>query len=148
MITEIIINDKNKTPINYFGNIKTFKNNQIFKFNPGVNIIVGPNGSGKSTLFNLISSFFFCEETMYSKAPNNSLEVPGFWGRFKEEFLDGVDIKSDYKGLLFRYKPSLEMNRDETLNNFKNFGLFANSQNASIGEQTIQALGTLFKKNV
>lgn len=146
MITEIIINDKNKTPINYFGELKIFKNKKVFNFKSGVNILVGPNGSGKSTLFNLISSFFFCEDTMYSRVPNNGFEMPKLWKMFKEELLDGVDIKSDYKGLLFRYKPSLEMTKDNVLDNFDNFNLFINSRNASIGEQTIQALGTLFEK--
>ena len=142
MITSVKINDNKRTPFRYTSNIKAFKNGAEFEFRPGVNIIIGKNGSGKSTLLNLISMYMLCERSMCSKAPIDAFDFPDIFDEGK--VLDGIDIKSDYIGKVFRLMPCIEMDQAEILNNIHNFSLYMNGSSSSFGQKGILSLDNLF----
>ena len=47
MVTKVVINNNEDSPIGYLSELKAFKNGKEYVFKPGVNIIVGENGCGK-----------------------------------------------------------------------------------------------------
>lgn len=142
MISSVKINDNNKTPFKYVSNIKAFTNGSEFTFKPGVNVIIGKNGSGKSTLLNLISMYMLCERSMCSEAPIDALGFPHIFDENK--VFDGIDIKADYAGKVFRLMSHMEMRNDEILNSIDNFSLYMNGLSGSFGEKTVCSIGSLF----
>lgn len=143
MITSIEVIDNKNTPLLYLKELKSFRNGAKYEFKKGINIIVGPNGCGKSTLIKLISFFTFCENTMVTELPKEVIEYSRIFKN--KNILDGVKIRHDYLGVVFRYKPSIEMKETDITNCFENFSLYLNSNSASVGEKTLEGLGTLFK---
>lgn len=151
MVTEVIVNDNTRSSLKYLSEVPAFANGKSYKFKPYINIIVGPNGSGKSTLLKLISDFMLCNHSMYSKAPNDIKEAMTelkFFDAVRmiegDMFRDGVDIKSDYAGICFRYKPISEYNETDTNKCVENLSLYMDGKKSSIGQQTLRALQALF----
>ena len=142
MITSVKINDNKRTPFRYTSNIKAFENGTEFEFQPGVNIIIGKNGSGKSTLLNLISMYMLCDRTMCSEMPINALDFPHIFD--EDKVFDGISIKADYAGKVFRLMSHMEMGNGEILNSIDNFSLYMNGLSGSFGEKTICSMGNLF----
>lgn len=142
MITSIKINDNKRMPFGYTSSIKAFKDGSEFTFCPGVNVIIGKNGSGKSTLINIISMYMLCEKSMCSEAPIEALDFPDIFD--DDKVLDGIDIKADYTGKVFRLMPHIEMNQGDILNNIHNFSLFMNGNGCSFGEKSVYSINTLF----
>lgn len=61
MVTKVVINNNEDTPIGYLSELKAFKNGKTYEFKPGVNIIVGENGCGKQDLdFGIITADTRC----------------------------------------------------------------------------------------
>lgn len=145
MITSIEVIDNTYTPLMYLKELESFKNGIKYEFKRGINIIVGPNGCGKSTLIKLISSFTFCENTMVTELPKEVIEYPRIFKDNTENILNGVKIHHDYLGVVFRYKPSIEMKETDVTSYFENFSLYLNSSSASVGEKTLEGIGFLFK---
>ena len=148
MLTSVYIENNKKAPLHYLEKLPSFENGKEYLFKPGINIIIGPNGCGKSTLLNLISSFLFCERGMVSKIPNSVLEYPRIFNDKLGEtsILDGIKVHHDFRSICFRYKPSMEMNESEIMDNIQNFSVFLNGKSASTGEKTLESLGYLFKE--
>lgn len=151
MVTQVIVNDNTKSSLRYLKDVPAFANGKTYEFKPYINIIVGPNGSGKSTLLKLISNFMLCDNSMCSKAPVDTrsamLELKYFDSTRVldgDMFCDGVDIKSDYAGICFRYKPVSEYTQADTNKCVENFSLFMDGQSSSIGQQSVRALQALF----
>lgn len=142
MITSIKINNNKRTPFRYTSSIKAFENGAEFEFLPGVNIIIGKNGSGKSTLLNLISMYMLCEKSMCSRSPVDAFDFPHIFD--EEKVLDGIDIKSDYAGKVFRLMPYMEMGQGEILNDIHNFSLYMNGSSSSFGEKGLSSIDSLF----
>ena len=145
MITSVEIIDNTYTPLIYLKELKSFRTGAKYEFKKGINIIVGPNGCGKSTLIKLISSFTFCENTMVTELPKEVIEYSKIFKDDTENILDGVKIHHDYLGVVFRYKPSIEMKEADINNCFENFSLYLNSNSASVGEKTLEGIYALFK---
>lgn len=146
MLNSVYIEDNKKAPLHYLEKLPTFKNGKEYIFKPGINIIIGPNGCGKSTLINLISSYLFCERGMVTKIPNEAFLFPKIFDFENESILNGIKIHHDFRSICFRYKPSMEMNESEVMDNISNFSMFLNGKSASTGEKTLESLGFLFKE--
>lgn len=142
MISSVKINDNNKTPFKYVSNIKAFTNGSEFTFKPGVNVIIGKNGSGKSTLLDLISMYMLCERSMCSIEPVDAFDFPHIFD--EDKVFDGIDIRADYVGKVFRLMPYMEMNQSEILNDIHNFSLYMNGSSSSFGEKGIYSIESLF----
>lgn len=100
MVTRVEINDRNKCAVRYISELPGFRNKRVWKFKPGVNIIVGENGSGKSTLMKIIEYYLLvgkreCEIGMYN-CNVTRLQGTGF------HILDGVGVYADYNKNTFR----------------------------------------------
>lgn len=142
MITSIKINNNKRMPFEYTSSIKAFEDGSEFTFCPGVNVIIGKNGSGKSTLLNIISMYMLCENSMCSEAPMEALDFPDIFD--DDKVLDGIDVKADYAGKVFRFMPHIEMNQGSILDNIHNFSLFMNGSGCSFGEKGVYSINTLF----
>lgn len=142
MITSVKINDNKRIPFGYISDIKAFENGAEFEFQPGVNIIIGKNGSGKSTLLNLISMYTLCDKTMCSKIPIYALGFPSIFD--EDKVFDGIDVKADYAGKVFRLMSHIEMENDEILDSIDNFGLYMNGLSGSFGEKAVCSISSLF----
>lgn len=154
MIKSVEITDNKKAPLTYLHNIEAFANGVKFKFKPGVNVIVGENGSGKSTLINLIRDYTLCKDSMETHIPNvreqfGVLKFPNLWGnkRFNESegFNDGVKVKADYKGKVFRLMfDDIQRNGHTFEDKIENYSLLMDMSSASTGEKMITAMSYLF----
>lgn len=148
MLESVIINDINKTPINYLVEIPIFQKQKQFNFKKGINIIIGPNGCGKSTLLKLISKYLLCEDKSKSECPKRGLDFPK--NLFKDisleamELNDGVDIKYDYSVVSFHLRSPKEMKNEESMSNFNSFCSFITGASSSMGENMLVALNSLF----
>lgn len=147
MIREINIVDNSRSPIKYLSKLQAFNNGVNLKFNPGVNIIIGKNGSGKSTLMKLLYKFFLIEREMKSRCPHfteePALTFPSIFDNIDNKILDGVKVKADYKGSVFRFFPGDEA-RQKADESFSNFKMAFNSASSSVGESTINNIWSLF----
>lgn len=151
MVTQVIVNDNTKSSLRYLKDVPAFANGKTYEFKPYINIVVGPNGSGKSTLLKLISDFMLCNHSMCSKAPNDAMSAIHELRFFDSSraidgdmFCDGVDIKSDYAGICFRYKPISEYTEADTNKCVENMALFVDGKRSSVGQQSLSALKALF----
>ena len=146
MIKEINIVDNSRSPIKYLSKLQAFNNNVNLKFNPGVNIIIGKNGSGKSTLMKLLYKFFLIERQMKSYCPHcneqPALIFPNIFDN-NDKILDGVKIKADYRGSVFRYFPADELSKVAD-SNFNNFKMDCNAKGSSVGESVMNNIWSLF----
>lgn len=139
MLQSVYIKDNQNTPYSYIP--KLFKNDTLFNFNPGVNILIGPNGSGKSTILNIISLYLWC---------GDKLESQLHWDNFRlfsddNELKDGVIVKHDFCTKVFQYKHYKDFKSEqEGLINFSNFKTMFKGKRSSAGENTLIALDQLF----
>lgn len=146
MIKEVNIVDNTRSPVRYLSELQAFNNGVELKFNPGVNIIIGKNGSGKSTLMKLLYKFFLLERDMKSRCPHfteqPALTFPMIFDK-DDKVLDGVRVKADYRGSVFRYFPADEVRQiaDSSFNNFK---MAFNATSSSVGESVINNIWSLF----
>lgn len=143
MITSIKIQENKRTPFDYLPELGAFKNGAEFVFKPGVNVVIGKNGSGKSTLLNLIAKYTFCERSMCSVIPRDAMSFPYIFDE-EDKVLDGVRIRSDYIGKVFRFLPHMEMEQDDILGNINNFSSYLNGISGSSGEKGVCAINSLF----
>ena len=145
MISEVIIKNSSKSPIRHLDSIDALKSGTKITFTDGINIVVGKNGSGKSTLLELISQYCLCKDAIYSNLESTPHHLFSIVSKKKKDFLNGVDIKADYKDAIFRLRPKSDYGYDEQDSSFEAFASYATSISSSVGEQTIIALNSLFK---
>lgn len=144
MIASVKVVDNRRTPFRYLADVDAFGNGREYKFTSGVNVVIGCNGCGKSTLLNLIAKYMFCTDTMGSAVPKDALSFPRVWDD-EGRVLDGVEIRADYVGKVFRMLPHMEMDKDGLLDNMENFSSYVSGRDCSSGERGIVALNSLFK---
>lgn len=142
MLSKVKITNCKKTPYRYLGDV--FKDGTEFDFTNGVNIIIGANGSGKSTLLNIIKAYTFCHRGMKSEIPNAPYMYPELWD-MNDNLLDGVEVFHDYENSVFSLLPKNDMKGEENQEGIRNFSIYLNSINASVGEQTLVAVNSLFE---
>lgn len=140
MIKSIKITDSKKLPLRYADYI--FKNGQIFEFKPGINIIVGENACGKSTLMKIIKKYLLCNEDIESNV--SSINKLFEWKN--GDFCNGAEVKADYDLKAFSLRTANEMDDNEKLGSFANFGLTYLSMNSSEGEKILQSMIHLFNR--
>lgn len=145
MIEKVIIKDNNDVPYHYVSELKAFENGREFAFQTGVNIIIGENGSGKSTLMDIISQYTFCHNSMCTEFTGEALEFPSIFDNFRHRFHGGVEVHCDYLNKVYRYRPYKDMGKDESMKDLDSFMLTYDGMNSSAGEQSMEALGMLFK---
>ena len=106
MITKVVVNDNTRTPLSYLSKLDAFKNGREYEFKPGINIVIGRNGCGKSTLLNLIALYTLCYKENMTKLPDDVIEMLDYFDDFgdnDEKLRDGVDVMSDYYGVVYNY---------------------------------------------
>ena len=98
MITELFVEDPERTPCKWWPKIEAYQGRERFEFNPkGLTILWGPNGSGKSTLLKVLARLTHCEQGGVPKVTQQSIsELSDGFGPDKT-WLDGVRIKTDGK---------------------------------------------------
>lgn len=141
MIKSIKITDPKKLPFNYAE--KVFKKGQVFKFKPGINIIVGENGCGKSTLIKIAKAYLLCTNGIESNESRIN-ELFDYWTN--TEISDGAEVKADYELKAFSLRTVAEMDEDEKLSSFTNFGLTYMSNTSSDGEKILQSVVHLLNR--
>lgn len=143
MIQSIEIKNNENLPINYVSDLDSFRNGIKYEFKKGINIIVGKNGSGKSTLLKLISYYGLCTNSLYSKV-GNTLNLMELFNTESNFLYDGIDIRSDYLGVIYHYLTKTEMTQESILGSFEGFSLNYLNIRSSTGESTLNSLETLF----
>ena len=146
MITKVIINDNTQTPLSHLHKLDAFKNGKEYDFKPGINIIIGRNGCGKSTLMNLIALYTLCYKKNVTKLPDDTIEMLNYFEDFgddDEKFKDGVDVMSDYCGVVYNYITQGDVTKGNALSSVENLSLYMNNSVASTGESMINSLGHL-----
>lgn len=144
MLRSVVVNDNKNSCYNYLYKLRAFRNGRIFKFKPGINIIIGENGSGKSTLLNIISQFLFCNNTTSSYLPD-VLHFPELFKSYDStDLLDGVAVHHDYKTKAFRLKLSDELSENDIQDFQENFSLSLQTRGNSVGEKTYKSISHLF----
>lgn len=146
MIGKVKITDNTRLPkkYRYAADLSAFANGKEYDFRPGINIVIGRNGCGKSTLLNIIKAYMWCSKTWVSKIPREAFKFPQLWDDKTGEVLDGMQIQSDYAGVVYNYIPSKEMDSDDILSSGDRAFLYMDGGSSSTGEQQIQSLGYLF----
>ena len=151
MIREVNILDNNKSPFDYITELDNFQNGKTYQFADDINIIIGENGSGKSTLLKLISEYMLCNDNMVSHCYNELLSyknlfIDNIFGDEIEKVSmnDGIEIKADYLGVVYRYMAQIEMKKDEILSSSENFFSYLSNTKSSTGESVINSLNNLF----
>lgn len=152
MIDSITIRNSSRTPFPYCVDIPALAEGTQICFKPGINIIVGSNGCGKSTLLNTIATYLLCEKSIKTPTGRNtigeSLKSLHLWNDMragKEAFLDGVDVRHDYRGVLFQLRNGYEMDDYESMANFNCFQSAFAKKRLSMGQNTKFSLNQLFK---
>jgi len=62
MIEELRVTNRQQTPIGWWPDVKSFSRRKVFRFQPGMNILLGPNGTGKSTIIKALARLTHCEQ--------------------------------------------------------------------------------------
>lgn len=146
MIKEVTIKDNTKSPIDYIVDLKNFSNNKSYKFSDEINIIIGENGCGKSTLLNLISEYMLCKDNLCTHTYNEPLMYRSLFNDSIDdiEVMDGVEVKADYKGVVYRYLAHNETTKNDILSSSENFFTYLSNTSLSTGETVINTLSKLF----
>ena len=152
MIESVTIRDARNAPFQHTVDIPALETGTEIKFQPGINIIVGANGCGKSTLLNTIATYLLCEKSIKTPTGRNtigeSLKSLHLWNDMrdgKDAFLDGVDVRHDYRGVLFQLRNGYEMDTNESMVSFTNFQTAFAKGNLSMGQNTKFSLHQLFE---
>ncbi len=146
MITKVAVNDNTRTPLSYLSKLDAFKNGREYEFKPGINIVIGRNGCGKSTLLNLIALYTLCYKKNMTKLPDDVIEMLEYFEDFgddDEKLKDGVDIMSDYCGVVYNYITQSDITKNNALSSVANLSLYMSNNHASTGESMINSLGHL-----
>lgn len=160
MLKEIIIENNEETPVRYLKKLDAFKNGTVFKFYPGINIIVGKNGSGKTSLMRLIYAYTLTESSIQPEVPSvNDAAICGFLDSlftmntssdkkfsYEDVLLDGAKVIMDYRGSVFRFIPPSERDKDDAMKSMINFAEFFASGRMSSGEQVQLGLKSLMRQ--
>ena len=146
MVTKVVINNNEDTPIGYLHKLKAFKNGKTFEFKKGVNIIVGANGCGKTTLMNLIRKYLLVDLSECSAGTFNCNINELFPSLIDHSrILDGVEVFADYQRNTFRLCHAGERKHDdEILADEHSIQEFFGQKWASTGEGVLQALNAMF----
>lgn len=153
MIESVTIRDARNAPFQHTVDIPALSEGTEIRFKPGINIIVGANGCGKSTLLNTIAAYTLCERAI--KTPTGEGSTEGamkssrhLWNAMctggKNCLLDGVDVRHDYRGVVFRLRNIYEMGEEEQLSSFDNFQATFAMKRMSMGQNTKLGLQQLF----
>lgn len=146
MITKVVINNNEDTPIEYLSGLKAFKNGKTYEFKPGVNIIVGRNGCGKTTLMNLIRKYLLVDlsECSAGEFNCNINEIcSGLLG--PKHMYAGVDVYADYRRNTFRMCHAGERSQnDDVFADEHSINEFFGQKWASTGEGVLKSLDSLF----
>jgi len=144
MIDRIEIKRNDSCPLPYVQKIEALKNGSVYKFNPGVNIVIGENGSGKTTLMKLIECYLMVDKEECSRGLYND-KLNSLFG-FGDVFLDGIDVYADYKRNIFRLCHPDERDDDENMKDFAHFGEAFEIMHSSKGEGVSIAIQSMFKR--
>lgn len=100
MITELHIDDPEKTPVEWWPKIELFKGKTKFEFQKtGLTVLWGPNGSGKSSLLKVLARLTHCEQ---GGTPLITAESVGcLRGRYGKKPNTGARIMTDGKPVHF-----------------------------------------------
>lgn len=146
MVTKVVINNNEDTPIEYLSKLKAFKNGRTYEFRPGVNIIVGRNGCGKTTLMNLIRKYLLVDLSECSAGAFNcniNEICQGLVG--PKHMYRGADVYADYQRNTFRMcHPGERKHNDEVFADEHSINEFFGQQWASTGEGVLKSLDSLF----
>jgi predicted ATPase len=100
MITELHIDDPNRTPVEWWPKIKLFEGKTRFEFQKaGLTVLWGPNGSGKSSLLKVLARLTHCEQGGTPLVTRDS--VGCLRGSFGSGPATGARIKTDGKPVHF-----------------------------------------------
>lgn len=146
MITKVVINNNEDTPIEYLSGLQAFKNGKTFEFKPGVNIIVGKNGCGKTTLMNLIRKYLLVDLSECSAGVfNSNINEICFGIGADKHMYAGADVYADYQRNTFRLCHAGERkHNDDVFADEYSINEFFGQQWASTGEGVLKALDSLF----
>lgn len=98
MITELTIEDPDRTPCKWWPKVDAYRGRDRFEFSPrGLTVLWGPNGSGKSTLLKVIARLTHCEQGGVPLVTETS--VMDFVEGYGDDQVcrDGATIKTDGK---------------------------------------------------
>lgn len=153
MIESVTIRDARNAPFQHTVDIPALSEGTEIRFKPGINIIVGANGCGKSTLLNTIAAYTLCERAIKTPTGEGSIEDAmrsphHLWNAIRTGkdgiLLDGVDVRHDYRGVVFRLRNIYEMGEEEQLSSFDNFQAAFAKPRMSMGQNTKLGLKQLF----
>lgn len=140
MITKVEIKDNKKTPLNYLD--KVFKNDTVFEFKKGANIVVGENGTGKSTLMKLIKKYMLIDVSLQSVRNN----VCKLINNENSGINDGVDVYGDYELTVFNMLHQSDFVDDnQKMQNNITFSSTYSQSHSSTGEGCLISIQSLFK---
>ena len=142
MVTKVVINNNEDTPIEYLSGLRAFKNGKTYEFKPGVNIIVGKNGCGKTTLMNLIKKYLLVDYSECSAGEwNCNINDICFGLGENKHMYGGADVYADYQRNTFRFCHAGERKEnDEIFADMHSTNEFFGQKWASTGQGVLQSL--------
>ena len=148
MVTKVVINNNEDTPIGYLPKLRAFKNGRTYEFKPGVNIIVGKNGCGKTTLMNLIRKYLLVDLSECSAGEwNSNINDVCFGLGGDKHMYGGAGVYADYQRNTFRMCHAGERTHNEAVfADEHSVDEFFGQKWASTGEGVLKSLESLFAR--